>query len=107
MIWFALLNKIKEKKTLPMLMKVFVVYVLAFCLCLPTTRKKILKSFKRNDIAVDLELNDKDEYLSDDQLFVCFLSILNRFAFVVFSFFISILNVVILFALPTMAKKFD
>ena len=106
MIWFAALYKIKEKKMLPMFMKFFVVYVLAFCLCLPKTRKKILKSFKRNDIAVDLELNDKDEYFSDDQLFVCFLSILNRFVFVLFSFFISMLNVIILFALPTMAKKY-
>ena len=68
---------------LPMFMKVFVVYVLAFCLCLPTTRKKMLKSFKRNDVAAVSEQDDKDEYLSDDQLFICFLSILNRFVFVV------------------------
>ena len=106
MIWFAILNKIKEKKTLPLFLKYFVVYVLAFCLCLPQTRKKIMRSFKRNDVLPFLEQNDKDEYLSDDQLFACFLSILNRFMFVGFSLFIGILNILVLFAFPVMAKKY-
>jgi hypothetical protein len=107
MIWFAVLNKIKEKKMLPRFVKYIVVYVLAFCMCLPKTRKKIMRSFRRSD-NVDLEQNeDRDGYLSADLLFACFLSILNRFLFVVFCLFIAILNIFLLFALPTMAKKFD
>ena len=89
MIWFASLNKIKEKKWMPKILKYFVAYCLAFVFCMPKTRKELKNAINGNQV-IDLKDEKIKDFMSPDHVFLVLISIFNRFIFTIFFIFATI-----------------
>ena len=99
MIWFTIMNKMREKKTIPSLVKLFAAKCLSFIFCLPKTRKIIFESFRRNKVEDSSDAKVAD-ILNYDQLVTLLMTILNRFIFTVFFIIISIMNLLMFIIFP-------
>ena len=98
MAWFAASNKMKEKKMLPLIIKHFVVYGLTICFCKPQTRREILRSFIESQH--DSEHENNFEKLNKSELLMLILSLLNRFLFVFFILFLTMVNLIMFVIIP-------
>lgn len=92
MVWFTVLNKMKERKNISKLIRYFIAYFLAYFLCSSETRALLKKSLNKIEEANSAQNNE-------NKTEICYV-ILNRFFFLIFCIFISIINFILLFVMP-------
>lgn len=97
-VYFATVNKLKDRKRLPICIKYFIVYYLTLCFCGPKTRKKILRAFIKPE--TDNSNINNAEDLTPEQLFLALISLLNRFVFAIIFLCLLILNLVLFVFIP-------
>ena len=109
MIWFSVLNNLKEEKSLPDKVQKCLIYCVAKALSSRKTQDQLILTYtKKNNLLIqtkgDLEVSikniDDNDILKEKDYHLLVLVILNRFVLLLFILFLAFFNLFIFFLYP-------